>query len=332
MSIEQTNFDREYGGYLPLELPKRGKDYFDNIDKESIVRLDCGRSAFWYALKDAKPKKLYVPYLNCINSTDPADLLGIPYEYYRLDDELTPVGVNPQENEAIMWINYYGNATDGQIKSVIERFKNTNLIIDNCHAFFSKPVNGAYNCYSARKFFGVCDGAYLIKKDLVTIDLPRSESAQEMLFLLETIEKGTNALYHKNLLNEERLGKQPKGMSILTNCILQSIDYKTIREIRKANLLALHKQIGDLNEFTVNLESDTHMYYPLLICKDGLREKIVQRHIYTPTWWRHVPDYFREQTIETKLSKYMLMIPIDQRYNQDDMKKIAEIIREEYER
>jgi hypothetical protein len=240
---------------------------------------------------------------------------------------LTPIDINPKEDEAVLWINYYGNATEEQKKSVVERFKNTNLIIDNCHAFFSKPVEGAYNCYSTRKFFGVCDGAYLIKNKLKSFELPKSESAQEMLFLLETIEKGTNALYHKNLLNEERLGKQP-------NRILQSIDYAKIQEIRKANLIALHKYLASLNEFSVNLESDTHMYYPLLICKDGLREKLVERCIYTPTWWKHVPAYFDEdeKTIETKLSKYMLMIPIDQRYNSEDMRRIAEIIREEYER
>lgn len=75
------------------------------------------------------------------------------------------------------------------------------------------------------------DGAYLVKTNLKSFELPQSESAQSTLFLLETIERGTNALYQKNLLNEQRLGKQPKQMSMLTNRILQSIDYEKIRDV-----------------------------------------------------------------------------------------------------
>ena len=40
--------EKEYGGYLPLELPVWEKEYFSEIPEIDFVRLDCGRSAFWY--------------------------------------------------------------------------------------------------------------------------------------------------------------------------------------------------------------------------------------------------------------------------------------------
>ena len=40
------------------------------------------------------------------------------------------------------------------------------LIIDNTQAFYEPPRKGAYNVYSCRKFFGVSDGAYLIKEGI----------------------------------------------------------------------------------------------------------------------------------------------------------------------
>lgn len=323
---------KEYGGYLTLELPLGKKEYFSEVQKTDIVSLDCGRSAFWYALKVIKPSKLYVPYLNCANSTDPADDLGIPYEYYYLDSDLTPNNIQPKDNEAVMWINYYGNATKKQIQKVKMLCSRTNLIIDNCHAFFSEPIEDAYNCYSARKFFGVCDGAYLIKTGIPKIELPQSESSDYMHFILAAIEKGTNAIYSENLENEKRLGMTAMKMSKLTQKILSSIDYEQIKEIRRRNMLCLHRNLEKYNKFDVNVESETHMYYPLLIFDDEIRQRIVNRHIYTPTWWKHVPDYFQKETLESMLSKYMLMIPIDQRYNETDMQDISKIILEEYRR
>lgn len=322
--------DREWGGYLPLELPQKN-EYFSLIDEDDIVRLDCGRSTFWYALNDCKPSKLYVPYLNCINSTDPADSLGIPYEFYKLSDELLPVGINPLNNEAVLWVNYYGNSNSNKVQKLINSY-NTNWIIDNCHAFFTEVFPKVYNCYSTRKFFGVCDGAYLIKKNIKKVELPISESADKITFLLKTIEKGTNACYNENLINENRLGKEPHQMSKLTRRILSSIDYAFIKDLRIKNISRLHNRLEKYNLFNVDLSSETQMYYPFLTNKLNLREKLISRRIYTPTWWRHVPELLDndEKVIEVYLSKYMLMLPIDQRYSSSDMDDLADIVINEY--
>ena len=225
------------------------------------------------------------------------------------------------------------NATYNQIRKLEQLANVTNVIVDNCHAFFSAPLDNAYNCYSTRKFFGVSDGAYLVKKNVERFILQEEDSDIYSLFLLSTIEKGTNAIYPENLKNEERLGKEVYKMSKLTRRVLESIDYLEIQKIRRDNMLCLHKYLCKYNKFNVNIESDTHMYYPLLVENEKLRQKLIQNHIYTPTWWRHVPQYFNNSdNIETWLSKYMLMIPIDQRYDESDMKNIAEIIINEIER
>ena len=317
---------KEYGGYLPLELPKK-EEYFSFCDEKDILRLNCGRSTFFCAAKAAKVRKIFVPYLNCANSTDPFDAAGIPYEYYRLDDDLTPMDITPGEEDAVLWINYYGNAGEREKQKVLETYKT--VIVDNCHAFFSKPVlrDGVYNCYSTRKFFGVVDGAYLIAKGLPSFSLKESCSAEDTLFILKTIEQGTNALYAENLKNEQRVAQKVTKMSKLTRRILSSIDYSEIQEIRFRNFCRLHRQLESINEFAVNTETKTHMYYPLLVTNDALRSHLVENRIYTPTWWRHVPDLCGNEGIETKLSRYMLMIPMDQRYDESDMDDIVTIIR-----
>ncbi len=324
---------KEYGGFLPFEL-RQGKEYFDAYEQEfSVKRLNCGRSTFWYAAKAAMPRKIYVPYLNCADSTDPFKDLNIPYEYYQLDDDLTPKGIAPSAKEAVLWINYYGDASAEKIEQVCRRYKDSILLIDHCHAFFSEPLHGVYNCYSMRKFFGVCDGAYLVADRLPELKLERADSAKYYSFILESIEKGTNAVYDRNLANEERLHQEKAlEMSVVTQKILKSIDYEGIRRKRWQNFLELHQHLKGINAFPVNMESDTHMYYPLFVEHPRLRERLIENRIYTPTWWRHVPEYFQEETLEGRLARYMLMIPIDQRYDKTDMKEIADIILRENRR
>lgn len=317
---------KEYGGYLPLELPRR-KEYFSEICSSDLLRLNCGRSTFYCAGIDAGIKKIYVPYLNCEYSVLPFEQAGIAYEFYRLKDDLTPKDVFPKDKEAVLWINYYGNAKEEQKEKVLSKYKT--VIIDNCHAFFTKPVlrQGVYNCYSARKFFGVADGAYLIKRHLSPFKLKDGYSHENSNFLMKTIELGTNAVYQDSLVNEDNIAENVSNMSPLTKRILSSINYEEIKEIRKRNFLKLHASLESLNEFQVNTESDTHMYYPLLVTNDELRDRVIENHIYTPTWWRHVPALCNFEGIETTLAKYMLMLPMDQRYMEADMEDISNIIK-----
>ena len=320
---------KEWGGYLPIELPKR-QEYFSDIKEENLLRLNCGRSTFYCAVKDAGVKKVYMPYLNCANSIDPILSAGAEVEYYYLNEDLTPKDISPKGNEAVLWVNYYGNAGREQIEKVYQQYPI--LLIDNCHAFYSKPLDGAYNCYSTRKFFGVADGAYLIKTGLKEVpQMEDSLSAEEMLFLLKTIEQGTNTFYQDNLIHESRLADRVAKMSKLTRRILSSIDYQEIQDIRYRNILRLHENLKDINQFQVNLQSKTQLYYPLLVFQDSLRQRLVSSQIYTPTWWRHVEEQSNHGPVETKLSKYMLMIPIDQRYTEQDMDELSEIIRSKLE-
>lgn len=52
---------REFGGYLPLELP-HGQELYTGA---GVLRLNCGRNAVVAALRDAGAKKVYLPYYNC---------------------------------------------------------------------------------------------------------------------------------------------------------------------------------------------------------------------------------------------------------------------------
>lgn len=100
---------REYGGYLPLEICQ-GHELYRG---EDVVSLNCGRNAIVYAALAEKYSKLYIPLWTCESIQKSLDQYGIYYETYHIDSEFMPIDVTLEENESILWTNYFG-LIDGQ--------------------------------------------------------------------------------------------------------------------------------------------------------------------------------------------------------------------------
>ena len=77
---------REFGGYLPLELP-HGQELYTGA---GVLRLNCGRNAIVAALRDAGAKKVYLPYYNCNTVYDAVTRAGFAVERYPLDARRLP--------------------------------------------------------------------------------------------------------------------------------------------------------------------------------------------------------------------------------------------------
>lgn len=325
--IEDDNgMQKEYGGYLPLELAQRG-EIFEENDGTKVLRLNCGRNAIVVAAKGTHAKKIYIPYYNCDVVREALDLNGIPYEYYLLKDDLYPDVSILNEDEWLLYVNYFGNATDGMIDSIAKKYHR--VIFDNTQAFFAKPVlyGNCFNVYSPRKFIGVADGAYLVWKNEIEIEdvFPQDVSWDRAAFLFKSIELGTNAAYKDNLNSKQNLGKEIKRMSVLTQKMLASADYERIVKIRRSNLSVVKGKLDSINQFQFKIDGDL-MIYPLLIKNDLLRSELLHKKIYVSQWWKYLIGMVPDDSIEYCFSRWLLPIPIDQRYSEADMLQMTEII------
>ena len=316
----------EYGGYLPLELPEPASEYHERFGSMQLRRYNSGRATFYFAAKQAKASRVFLPYFNCPDIDAPFLKLGIKVERYFLDEDLKPRDITVGPGDLLVWTNYYGNARQEIIDTVVE-VNHGRVIVDNCHAFFSPPASGAFNSYSARKFLGVSDGAYLLGESLeVPYGVSRDTSYGSISHLARQIEQGVNSGYPESLANEIRLLDNYSVMSEFTQRVLSGLDYSIIQEKRVQNFLRLHSWLGPANNFSVNLSSQTQMFYPFLHEDSGLRSRLVQKKLYSPTLWSHVIDLVPESSIEALLSRNMVLLPIDQRYDLSDMDKIATMV------
>lgn len=321
----------EYGGYLPLELPFSRSEYYPSDSDYAVYDFNCGRTAILYALDVLAPKRVFIPHYYCPSVKKALSEAGFNIVFYSVDFNLRPVLHDQMidEDDAVVLVNYFG-ITDVSPETIGDYSK---VVIDNCLAFYEAPLlrDGVINIYSCRKFFGVSDGAYAIGLSLPEPDYPLDKSCERAIHLLSSIDLGTNGGYRASLANERALGEDRKRMSLLTHRILSSIDYQLVQERRKNNYRILHDELSIIQLFDAPESPNTAYCYPLLLDRQ-LRKALVERHIYVARFWEDWLGTERANTPQWVFSNYLMCLPIDQRYSEEDMKQLAKIVISTYER
>lgn len=314
---------KEIGGYFELELSKNTEYHSE------LLKLNSGRNAFKYILKTRSLSKVFIPNYICNSVIEPLEELSINYEFYNIDKNFEIVqDIECKENEMIFYVNYFALKTE-YIKSLADQY-NDNLIVDNTQAFFEKSLNDINTIYSPRKFFGVSDGGYLSTNSFLDETLEDDESYSNSVQLLGRIDKNATSFYADYQKAEKRLINQPiKQMSKFTQSILSSINYKEIIRKRKENFTYLHEQLSNIN--LIDIHNDLNFVpfvYPLMIEDENLRQKLIENKIYIAKYWNEVLERKSTLGIEKDFVNKIIPLPIDQRYDLDDMKRIVEVIKE----
>lgn len=313
------------GGYFELELPQSCRPF--HAEK---LALNTGRNALSYILQSRKPARIFLPHYLCDAVLQPVQRLGIPYVFYHINEQLEPVDViDVGANDALLYINYFGlkNTT---IKKLALLYPY--LIIDNTQAFFAQPVEKAPTFYSARKFFGVPDGAYVSSEFSCDTDLEVDQSSERFLHLLRRLDTGAEAGFAQYQAHEKELANVPlKKMSQATRAILASIDYAEVAHIRRRNYQQLHALLGRHNSavFVALDEDGVPMAYPFFYRKDeALRAALLRNRVFCARLWPNVLDALVDDigSVEYQLASRLIPLPIDQRYNEKDMQFIASIV------
>ena len=313
---------KEIGGYFELELASKEECH------TSAIKLNSGRNAFKYILKAQNIKKIYIPNFICNSIIDPLVELSISYEFYNIDSNFEIIQeIDLLKDERILYVNYFALKSQ-YVKRLADKYQN-NLIIDNTQDFFEKPLKNIDTIYSPRKFFGVSDGGYLYVNHLLEELLTFDESYIHSVQLLGRADKEASLFYNEYKKAEQRLINQPiKKMSNLTNKILSSIDYESIKQKRKENFEYLHNELKEINLLeNIDIKS-TPFIYPFITNDLQLREKLIKNKIYIAKYWSEVLGRDSISNVEIDFVNKLIPLPIDQRYDFDDMYRILKIIKD----
>jgi len=313
------------GGFFELEVAKSNSIYHENA-----IMLSTGRACLNYILKYLKPDKVYLPFYCCDALFEPIEINSIDYEFYSINESLEIDNLPLlKQNEIIIYINYFGIKTD-YINTLLKTY-NDKVIIDNTHSFFTKNHNtDNYSFTSARKYFGVPDGAFLYSTANTTlkIDIKRNQkiSIDHNLHRLIGLQEKAYAEY---VIYEKNLGSDIEKISLFSEKILSTIDYQEVRKIRNDNFNYYTEEFKNLNRLHIDENVKDCFCYPLFLEKPIEKEKLYKEKIFIPNLWldtlnrKHSKDY----ELECKLSTELLPLPLDHRYSKMDLKRVVSTIK-----
>ncbi len=306
------------GGYFELEFPR-----FPEYHSEAIA-LNSGRLCLEYILRCRHYKKVYVPYFTCDSAVEPIAKLGILYEFYHIDKEYHILDdVILKEDEALLYTNYWG-LQDYYCMKLASKYR-TQLILDYTQAFFSQPIAGIDTFYSCRKFFGVPDGGYLYTDDKADIDIEQDESYNRMDSLVKRIDLSPEAGYDDFHKVSATFHDMPiRKMSKFTKRMMQGIDYGKVAQRRLDNYNYLRRHLGGRQLHY----GEVPMIFPFETEQgQNLRKKLIANKVFVAKYWPNVDEWAGEEAMETWMANHILPLPIDQRYDEEDMKRIADLIK-----
>ena len=316
---------KKIGGFFELELTCG-----DSVYHNDAIGLSTGRSCLNYILLTKKPTKVYIPYYCCDALIEPLSINEIDYEFYSINDNLELTIIPKlQPGECIIYCDFFGiksNYTLSLIKKLGEK-----LIVDNTHSFFSRESSFPISSFtSARKYFGVPDGAFLYipENERLNLAIPRNQKISIDHNLHKLIGLQDQA-YLEYVQYESELGSEIETMSLLSERLLSNVNFDEVRKIRNDNFKFLRKELGDLNELIIDKNEVDCFCYPLLLKKPIDKQKLFDELIFIPSLWLDTVhrDEYLDFPLECKLSREILPLPIDHRYTTKELQRVSNVIK-----
>lgn len=302
---------KEIGGYIELDA------YTGKMLHDDGIKLNCGRNALAYLIKARKINKLYMPKLMCDSCDRILDDNEVEVVYYHVGRDFKPLLT--EWDGWLYVVNFYGQLSNEYLTTL-----GTNIIVDNAQAYFQEPISEIDTIYTCRKFFGVADGAVLYTNKKITNNFQRDESFERMHFLLGRFERPATEFYKEYVENNKLFSTQSiKQMSKLTENFLHGLDYEAICKKRNENFEYLHSRLSISNRLKLNVPEGAFMYPYYVDHGKEVRKKLQEKKIYIPILWPAVFKRCKEDEIEYEMAMNILPIPVDQRYEINDMEYIV---------
>lgn len=349
-----SNFDLNFNSvsreYIPLHLTDYG------ISGTDSAFFSSGRSAEAFVLKTIKErnpaiKKIaLVPPFTCHTVLDPFYLAEYEVYSYSINEKLEIKIVEFEEAlrkikpSVVLVHRYFGFDTTQGIDEIIHKYQQLGIVFveDKTQCLFSEVQELFPDFYvgSFRKWLALPDGGYTACKEGHFFDKPELEnsflvqrkiSAFQMKYEYLHNNKGIKQEFLKALGEaEEILDKELHffRMSKESERILGKLKKEQITKKRRENYKFLYEKlccIQDIRIVTPILkDGEVPLYMAISTTqREQLQAMLRKENIYAPIVWpkaKRCPDICEEAQI---LYDTILCIPIDQRYDMDDMERIA---------
>lgn len=314
------------------------------------VRCDSGRSALLLAIQHwqrehSQCTDVWIPSYLCSSVSSVIRRAGLRVQVYQ-DAPGEVLSFNfpvPQEDDLVLVVHYFGHVNSRALRWLSgESLRSWGVIEDCVQSPYSEGVGvvGDYAITSLRKWWSAPDGAtlhfqggnwepvlhepdegFVSRRLLAKLLRPLGQQAEgRHLALLAEAEAQ---------LDESTVARRASWVS---EVLLATVDLYSMCQQRRQNWLRLATALSAigcsdrvLRPVNAELASNvTPLAFPVRVeasYRDALRLRLASRQIFCPIHWA-----IDEQGPAADLARSMLSLPIDQRYNDDDMRVIVQEI------
>lgn len=302
---------------MALELPQGFPEKYPDA-----LKYQTARAAFLALLQQLPNiKRVWMPHYICDSMLAPVKAAGKELVFYHINEQFSISNSIPLAgNDLLLYVNYFG-VCDENVVEVLTQYPPPQVVIDCSQAFYSGPFECLATIYSPRKFFGVPDGGLMYSNLKIDYPLERDDdSISRMEHLVLRLALSAKAGYQSYQRAEADLAKfPPKIMSSLTQKLLRSIDYEDAQARRLANFLNLHDALGKENTLNINANSAGPLCYPFLSYKKNNKRALVEKGIFTPTYWPDAASRGELNGFESDLVNNLIAVPSNQTLDGTDL-------------
>ncbi|MCI8413840.1 MAG: hypothetical protein HFE47_07115 [Clostridia bacterium] len=291
-------------------------------------------------------KKVYMPALACHSMFEAFQELGYTVIFYPIDSSFDYVLNEENYNQCLVFFMLYYGVTDvGKIDNFIKKHKNCITLVDITHSIWDSHT---YNMKadilvgSVRKSIGVVNGGIFLSDAIdITPNMGVNEFThlRQKAFATKLLYESESDLRYKDafrlLFSEAEQSLQIKGYAANQESIdsIMKVNAEYIRRKREANYKILYeelKEITDINILSEKMKKESIPFsLPITISgRQSFQKKLAEKGVYAPVLWPITEQQKEVCAFSRYVEENMLSLPIDQRYNIEDMKNIAERVRE----
>ena len=297
-----------------------------------------------------------IPAYTCQTVITPFEEAGWHCEYYsisrslRIDVQSLTKLVEKHHPTLIVVHPYFGMDLDENEESLLTKIKQqgVDIVVDLTQCLFSTKdyLFASFIVASYRKWMPIPDGGYLKSlSQKIVISQPESENS-------DFSERESAAMYLRGQYfeNEQqrtkaisiRLSKAadfiaesniaPHKMSLVAYNLMQNQNLESNQQCRFDNYTYLYHNIIEDDKITkvckdINAVTTAPLYFTIYVKdRSSLQKKLAQDAIYAPVIWPVEDERVLIDEDVKYIYNHLLAIPCDQRYDQNDMQRVIEII------
>lgn len=306
------------------------------------VLLASARGALTLLLTHWQPRLLCVPDYVCQSIVQPALLLGIPVSTYPMSTLGEPdSGVLEDaidEQSVVLAVEYFGWPLDSVLLAACRR-RGARVVAD-C----SQSADGERErltdatIFSPRKLFPMMDGAVLrgglTRAERKGVELHQPDPAwlevgARAMQLRGQDPVGAQADWFRAYQRFERgVPTKPTAMSHTSRSVLTRLEYKRAARARQENFDTLASLLpSSASLLPTRPASVIPMGFPITVRdRDNVQAQLASQGIFAPVHWRDAAQSRYAGIASTRRMETELTLPVDQRYGQGDMRRVADAV------